>query len=130
MCNEEKQSTAFLYGRLFRIIEDAQRCAIGNTNTTIKDKYLAAAATSPARVFPIIMRKSSNYLQKLRSNNPAAYVAKSKEISSIMSLIEENGATSFKARHNLCEEGEFYLGYFKEDSLIFNSKRRLAKIRI
>nr|WP_246742748.1 type I-C CRISPR-associated protein Cas8c/Csd1 [Rhodomicrobium vannielii] len=60
-------------GRLFAILERAQLAALGDeVNTTVKDKFLGAAAATPARVFPGILKNAQNHLKRLRNGHSDA----------------------------------------------------------
>ncbi|RLB30681.1 MAG: type I-C CRISPR-associated protein Cas8c/Csd1, partial [Deltaproteobacteria bacterium] len=55
--NKESTNTAYLLGRLFAVLEKAQRDALGQTvNATIRDRYYSSASTTPAAVFPLLIR--------------------------------------------------------------------------
>lgn len=61
-------------GRLFAVIEKAQRAALGDRiNTTVKDKFLGAAAATPGRVFPmLVMNAENHHLKRLRNGHSDA----------------------------------------------------------
>jgi CRISPR-associated protein Csd1 len=73
--DETDDTPAYLAGRLFAVLESLQFVATRldskdkKLNTTLADRYLAAASTSPARVVPELLRGSQAHLKKLRSRN-------------------------------------------------------------
>ena len=51
--DKESTSPAYRLGRLFAVLESAQRQALGGqVNATIRDRYYGAASATPASVFP------------------------------------------------------------------------------
>ena len=52
--NEKNTNTAYRLGRLFSLLEKAQKDALGNEiNATIRDRYFGAASATPGSVFSI-----------------------------------------------------------------------------
>ncbi len=72
--DDDDPNTARRLGRLFAVIERIQLAALGdNLNTTIKDKYLGAAAATPARVLPMLaMNAEEHHLKRLRNGHSDA----------------------------------------------------------
>lgn len=73
--DDTNDDAAYLAGRLFAVLESLQYAARKidskgkKLNTTLADRYLGAASTSPARVIPELLRGSQAHLKKLRSRN-------------------------------------------------------------
>lgn len=73
--DDTDNSPAYLAGRLFAVLESLQFTATRldnknkKLNTTLADRYLSAASTSPARVMPELLRGSQAHLKKLRSRS-------------------------------------------------------------
>lgn len=77
--DDTNDDTAYLAGRLFAVLESLQYAASTldgrkKLNTTLTDRYLAAASTSPARVMPDLLRGAQAHLKKLHSRNRDAAV--------------------------------------------------------
>ena len=103
--NKESTNPAYCMGRLFAILEKAQRDALGqNINATIRDRYYGAASTTPASVFPILMRLAQHHIAKAEYG----YV-NDRMIEEVMSSIER-----FPAHLSLDEQGLFALGYYHQ----------------
>ncbi len=63
--NESYTHPAYVLGRLFAVLEKAQREAIGqNINATIKDRYFTSACATPASVFPTLLRLAHHWTAK------------------------------------------------------------------
>lgn len=106
----DMQSTnpAYLCGRLFAVLESIQlRAANYNLNRTIRDAYFASASSTPAVVFPKIMRLSQYHLSKI--GNPK-YATDS--ISEIVDML----GSEFPKTLSLVEQGKFMLGYYQQKS--------------
>ena len=102
--DETNTSMAYLCGRLFAVIESMQWKAIGNVNSSVKDRFFAAAASQPAYIFGTLLTKSVPvYQHKING-----YLAK--ELKEIAGKISEQG--SFPLRFSTIEQGEFALGYY------------------
>jgi len=62
--DETRREEGYLLGRLFAALEKTQRDALGNINTTIKDRFFSAASTTPANVFPSLVRMAQHHIEK------------------------------------------------------------------
>ncbi len=103
--NKESTNPAYCLGRLFAILEKAQRDALGqNINATIRDRYYGAASTTPASIFPILLRLVQHHIQKAEYG----YV-NDRMIEEVMCDIER-----FPAHLSLDEQGLFALGYYHQ----------------
>ncbi|MCP3798451.1 type I-C CRISPR-associated protein Cas8c/Csd1 [Allokutzneria sp. A3M-2-11 16] len=79
--DDSDDDLGYLSGRLFAVLESLQYAAtkVDNKklNTTLTDRYLPAASTSPARVMPDLLRGSQAHLKKLanrkRDSTATAY---------------------------------------------------------
>lgn len=102
----DKESTQIAYrlGRLFAVLEKAQKDAIPGANTTIKDRFYGSASAMPSVVFPQLLRLAQHHLQK------AEYGARTdKMIEEIMCGIEK-----FPAHLSLDDQGMFAIGYYHQ----------------
>ena len=106
--NPDEKNVAYRLGRLFAVYEGVQRAALGNVNTTIKDRYFGAASATPASVFPLLERNSVNHLASLRKGEKGglAYWF-DQEIDSIVGGLD----TDFPRSLRLEEQGRFAIGY-------------------
>lgn len=105
-CNE----TGYLLGRLFATLEKIQQDALGgDINATIADRYFASASSTPASVFPYLIRLSKHHLSKLSGDNKGLFIHREKIIQDIMEKL-----TGFPAHLNLHDQGWFVLGYYHQ----------------
>lgn len=119
--NEQSTNTAYLMGRLFAVLESAQRRAIGkDINATIRDRYFATACGSPRSVFPTILRLSQHWIAK--ENQYSA----DQLIRSILSKLDVD-RDPFPARLSLDSQGIFILGYYHQKEALFSWRTNVDK---
>lgn len=105
--NESYTHPAYVMGRLFAVLERAQKAAIGqNINATIKDRYFTSACATPASVFPTLLRLSQHHLSKAEYGK---YLEN--QIRDLLGMLE---AKPFPSRLTLEEQGIFILGYYHQ----------------
>ncbi len=111
-------------GKLFALIERAQLAALGDRiNTTVKDKYLGACATTPAQIFSkLLLNAEEHHLKRLRNGHSDADWIKSAEqarrvgasINRDIGRLSATFANSFPKQHSDEEQGLFLIGYYQE----------------
>ncbi len=116
--DENCKDEAYLLGRLFSELENAQKVALegkGKTlSATIKDRYYSAASATPAFVFPFLIRNCHHHLSKAKKEEEkkrAAAYAIEKKIKNIFSLLNE---TKFPKSFGIEKQGHFVLGYYHQ----------------
>lgn len=110
--DRERTNRGYVLGRLFAVMEHAQRSALGDVNATIRDRYIGAASTTPARVFPHLLHNAQNHLAKLRKFNPGLCVKFEKANDEIMGLLD--GPSLFPKTLDAEDQGEFFVGYYQQ----------------
>ncbi|MFZ6020802.1 MAG: type I-C CRISPR-associated protein Cas8c/Csd1 [Chloroflexota bacterium] len=110
--NESYTHPAYVLGRLFAVLEKAQKEALGqNINATIKDRYFTSACASPASVFPTLLRLSHHHLAK------AEYGGRiDRQIQDLLNMLD---AKPFPSRLSLDEQGVFVLGYYHQRAAFY-----------
>ncbi len=107
--NRESTDQAYTCGRLFAMLETAQRSALGrHINATIRDRYMGAASATPASIFPLLVRNAQNHLGKLRKEGKGGWLER--EIEDIQNKIKDAYPRSLK----LEQQGKFFLGYYHQ----------------
>jgi CRISPR-associated protein Csd1 len=107
--NRESTNIAYRMGRLFAILEKAQKDAIPGANTTIKDRFYGSASATPSVVFPQLLRLAQHHIQK------AEYGGRTdKMIEEVMQGIEK-----FPAHLSLDDQGTFAIGYYHQRRAFF-----------
>jgi CRISPR-associated protein Csd1 len=116
--NEQATTPAYLLGRLFAVLEKAQKDAAAPTklNATIKDRYFTSACATPASVFPVLLRLSQHHISKAEYG-----YFNDKRIEAIMNRLDiENNP--FPSHLSLDEQGIFVLGYYHQRAAFFEPK--------
>lgn len=101
--NEESRNCAYVLGRLFAALENAQYHA--NNSSNLKERYMTSACATPGLVFPSMLQMANHHMAKSGS------VADAKLIASLMDRLE---GAPFPARLNNTEQGLFLLGYYHQ----------------
>jgi CRISPR-associated protein Csd1 len=113
--NESYTHPAYVLGRLFAVLEKAQREAIGqNINATIKDRYFTSACASPASVFPTLLRLSHHWTTKAEYGGVL-----DRKIQDLLGMLP---AQPLPPRLSLDEQGVFVLGYYHQRAAFYAKK--------
>lgn len=104
----EEPNEAYQLGRLFAVLETAQRMALGRVNATIRDRYFGAASATPASVFPLLLRGTQNHLGKLRKSGKGGWIER--EIEDILDRLTLDLPRALP----LAEQGRFAIGYYHQ----------------
>ena len=108
-------SIGYRLGRLFAVLEKIQEEANPGINATIRDRYYAAASSSPVTVFGRLMTLKNHHLAKLDS--PGRRINLERLVGEIVSDIRD-----FPAHLNLDEQGRFAIGYYHQRQDFFTKK--------
>lgn len=111
MLDPDRPEPAYQLGRLFATLEKAQHDALPSVNATIKDRYFSAASTTPASVFPRLIRGSQHHLHKLEGG---IKVNAEKRIQSIIEHLND-----FPQHLNLVGQGLFAIGYYHQRQALY-----------
>lgn len=115
--NTETKNTAYRLGRLFAVLEKAQKEAQPGINATIKDRSFGAASATPRAVFPGLLRLVQHHIGKLDYG-----YAHDNRIQEIVWEINE-----FPAHLSLEEQGLFTLGYYHQRKDFYTKKDKNGK---
>ncbi|MGY6554308.1 MAG: type I-C CRISPR-associated protein Cas8c/Csd1 [Wenzhouxiangella sp.] len=121
----DKQSTqpGYLLGRLFAVLENVQRAALGGqVNATIRDRYYGAASATPASIFPVLLRNTQNHLGKLRKERAGQAVNLEKDIREIVGGLPDQFPRSLKIE----DQGRFAIGYYHQSQSYFTRRDAAA----
>lgn len=126
MLDPSNHNPAYRLGRLFAVLEKIQEESAGGAgklNATIRDRYYGAASSSPASVFPMLLKLEKHHVSKLdergkkmlyrafNDNRPDDYVG---QVLSRVSEIPNHLA--------LPEQGRFALGYYHQRQAFFSKQ--------
>jgi CRISPR-associated protein Csd1 len=111
--NIERRDPAYRLGRLFALLEKAQKDAT-NPTATIRDRYFGAASATPAAVFPQLLRLGQHHISKAEYGG---YTDK---------LIAEvvDGIDELPNHLSLEDQGLFTLGYYHQRNALFRKSEK------
>ena len=110
----DRPEPAYQLGRLFAVLEKSQEDALTGLNATIKDRYFSSASSTPASVFPRLIRLNQHHLGKLETGPKIFH---EKRIQEICGRIDE-----FPSHMNLRDQGLFAIGYYHQRQDFFTKK--------
>lgn len=114
--DKEARNPGYRLGRLFAVLESAQRGALGGqVNATIRDRFYGAASATPATVFPMLLRNTQNHLAKLRKDKPGLAVTLERDIGEIIDGLQSHFPRSLR----LEDQGRFAIGYYHQSQARF-----------
>lgn len=120
--NEQSTLPAYVLGRLFAVLEKAQRDALGpNLNAAIKDRFFAAACATPATVFPTLLRGAQPHIKKAKFG-----FWNERKIREIMELLP---GSPLPARLSLDDQGVFVLGYYHQRNTFYRKSVQSEEIQ-
>ena len=118
--NKENGNIGYLLGRLFAVMERAQQGALGDINATIRDRYIGAASSTPARVFQPLLRNCQNHLSKLRKERQWLASRLEKELDEIVG--NRLGDGGLPKTLDMDDQGAFFIGYYQERYDLWHGK--------
>lgn len=116
---KEQRDIGYLLGRLFAVLEKAQKDAVSGANTTIKDRFYGSASATPAVVFPQLMRLAQHHIQKSQYGGLIE-----KAIEEITGNIQV-----FPAHLSLEEQGMFALGYYHQKPEMYKKTDKNEEVK-
>ncbi|MCQ2077366.1 MAG: type I-C CRISPR-associated protein Cas8c/Csd1 [Bacteroidaceae bacterium] len=114
--NTEINDRGYLCGRLFAVLERTQELANHETSnewkSDLRSKYMNAAMSTPATVFPAILANSNYHLDKIPS---IGWIEELKQ-----EIIDKFGNTQcFPSILSMVEQGSFFIGYYQQRQAFF-----------
>jgi CRISPR-associated protein Csd1 len=102
-------------GRLFAVMEAAQAQAIQGVGASIRDRFYGAASSTPAHVFPLLLRGVQDHLSKIRKTKPGLAVKYEKALAEVA-----DGLVSvLPATLDMPSQGRFAIGYYHQRSALY-----------
>jgi CRISPR-associated protein Csd1 len=109
-----REEASYRLGRLFAALEKTQGDALGTLNAGIRDKFYASASSTPAAVFPRLLRTYQHHLAKLEGGHK---VNRERLVQEIVSPL-----TLFPSHFGMNDQGLFALGYYHQRQDFFTKK--------
>ena len=110
--NENNPNTAYQLGRVFSLLEKAQKDALGSINASIGDRYFGAASATPGSVFPLLLRLARHHIAKATYGGLL-----DRKIQDVINKLD-----AFPAYLNLEDQGQFILGYYHQNQANYEKK--------
>ena len=114
--NQNSNNFAYLLGRLFAILEKAQKDVNPDIGATIKDRFFSSACATPSIVFPTLLKLVQNHISK---NDFGQFY--DKKIAEIMELFPEQ---KLPKHLNLDDQGIFIIGYYHQMNNLYIKKEQ------
>src|SRR5262249_669994 len=116
--NRDDPDPAYRLGRLFAILEKTQQAALGDVNTTVRDRFYGSASATPSAVFPILIRNGVHHLAGLRKGRGARWVKRpaatgtwlDREMGNVLNGLDRDWPKSLTIE----AQGRFAIGYFHQ----------------
>jgi CRISPR-associated protein Csd1 len=105
-------SPGYRLGRLFAILEKIQEDAQPGINTTIRDRFYGAASSTPATVFPQLLKLKNHHLAKL--DNPAFRRSYEIRLGEVF-----DGLQTIPSHLPMEEQARFAIGYYHQRQSLF-----------
>ena len=116
--NRDEDNEGYRLGRLFALLEKAQKDALGTVNAPLRERYIGAASATPRLVFPMLLRLAQHHVTKARKGGSEGYeIWFNKNIGEIVDSI-----TAFPAVLSLEDQGRFMLGYYHQVTSLYAKK--------
>ncbi|MER6950452.1 type I-C CRISPR-associated protein Cas8c/Csd1 [Nonomuraea sp. NPDC000554] len=120
--NLDTRDPAYLCGRVFAVLEDIQRTALDNVNTTIGDKFFGATMGRPLPMLTMLRKNATGHLRRLRGSKKAAGIALDKRLDEIF----QKFTAEIPATLDLVGQGRFVLGYHQQRAADRDAARAAA----
>ncbi|MEU8252181.1 type I-C CRISPR-associated protein Cas8c/Csd1 [Nonomuraea sp. NPDC048916] len=121
--NPDNRHPGYVSGRLFAVLEDIQRAALVEINTTIADKFFGAAMGRPLPVLTMLRKNATGHLRRLRRTNRGAGVALDQRLEEVLAKFPDTG---IPALLDLPGQGMFVLGYHHQRATDRAAARKAA----
>jgi CRISPR-associated protein Csd1 len=108
-----RKEPSYRLGRLFALLEKAQKDAT-NPAATIRDRYFGAASATPAAVFPQLLRLGQHHISKAEHGGYT-----DKLIAEVM-----DGIDDLPKHLSLEDQGLFTLGYYHQRNAFFRKSEK------
>lgn len=116
----QRTDPPYRLGRLLAVIDRLQQDALGGSiNATLVDRYYGSASSTPAAVFPTLLRRSQHHLGKLRREKPGLAIERERLLRGVVSDLPR-----FPKTMTLEEQGLFALGFYHQRQDFFTKKEK------
>lgn len=114
--DETSSAVPYLLGRLFAAMEKLQSDALGDLNASLRDRYFGAASSTPALVFPRLLRVSAHHASKAEGER-RGWAERVKA-----QIVERLPAKPFPRTLTLEDQGLFAIGYYHQRQAFYTPR--------
>jgi CRISPR-associated protein Csd1 len=127
--NLEERDVAYVLGRLFALLEKAQKDALGEVNASIVDKYLNSALATPQMVFPMLLALSKTHTSKTDKKSEGKNYGRytDRRIAEVVDLLPSSG---FPVNLNAEQQGRFIIGYYHQNQALYAKKIKEGQVEV
>ena len=115
MLDKDNNNQGYLCGRLFAVLDKIQEDS--NKISSIRERYMNAASSTPSAVFATILNLSVHHSEKLEEGR-RIYFEKLKQ-----EILDKVSADGFPTHLDLQDQGRFFVGYYHQRQDFFTSKK-------
>lgn len=122
MLDPDNLHPAYRLGRLFAVLEKIQEEASPGLNATIRDRYYGAASSSPATVFPMLLKLKNHHISKLdeRGRRMLYRAFQDHKPDDYIGVVLWGPTMGEMPAHlQLVDQGRFALGYYHQRQAFF-----------
>lgn len=126
--NPDERNIGYLLGRLFAVLEKAQRLAeTGTGGTSTVSRKIASAAATPGVVFPRMMALCPRHHEKAMrmDGKKGLVILNKKRLVDISDMLDPK--IGFPMHLDLKNQGLFFLGYYQQQKDIITPKDKTEK---
>lgn len=121
--DRENTNPGYVLGRLFAVMERAQEAAVGETNTTIRGRYIGAASSTPIRVFQPLFLNFEHHLDKLKRDQRGLYAFLQHEFNETAKLLEPKGDETIPTTLSVGDQVNFFVGFHQEQQYLWQPRK-------
>lgn len=111
----EEMNQGYRLGRLFAVMEAAQAQAIPGVRASIRDRFYGSASSTPAHVFPLLLRGVQDHLSKIRKLKPGLFLKYEKAMEEVMEGLGADLPPTLEMKN----QGLFAIGYYHQRSALY-----------
>lgn len=112
--NPDRKDAPYLLGRLFSLLEKAQKDALGKVGSSIRQRYFSSASATPSIVFPQLLRLAQHHIAKAEYGDNM-----DRKIRAVVDDIDE-----FPSRLSLQDQGIFTIGYYHQSNANYRKSEK------
>lgn len=116
MLDKENSNPGYLCGRLTAVLEKIQTEV--KSGDSIRTRYMGAASSTPAAVFPAMLNLSLHHSEKLSEERRKLYEQLKQEI------LDKISGAGFPSTLNLADQGRFFVGYYHQRADSYPKKEK------